>query len=41
MKYVKELMAGILSDWLLKDFGLLIDDPTPEDIEETLEEYEE
>jgi hypothetical protein len=41
MKYVKELMAEILSDWLLKDFGLLIDDPTPEDIEETLEEYEE
>ena len=34
-------MAEILSDWLLKDFGLLIDDPTPEDIEETLEEYEE
>ena len=41
MKYVKELMAEILSDWLLKDYGLLIDDPTPEDIEETLEEYEE
>ena len=41
MKYVKELMAEILSDWLLKDFGLLIDDPTPEDIDETLEEYEE
>ena len=41
MRYVKELMAEILSDWLLKDFGLLIDDPTPEDIEETLEEYEE
>jgi hypothetical protein len=41
MKYVKELMAEILSDWLLKDFGLLIDNPTPEDIEETLEEYEE
>ena len=41
MKYVKELMAEILSDWLLKAFGLLIDDPTPEDIEETLEEYEE
>jgi len=41
MRYVKELMAEILSDWLLKDFGLLIDDPSAEEIEETLEEYEE
>ena len=40
-KGIKTLMAEILTDWLLKDFGLLIDEPQPEDIEETLEGYEE
>jgi hypothetical protein len=38
---VKKTIAKMLSEWLLRDFGILIDKPTPEDIEKTLEEYEE
>ena len=37
---VKETLARLLAEWLFKDFGLLIDEPTPEEIEITLEEYE-
>jgi len=40
MKKVKEIMAELLAEWLFKDFGLLIDEPTSDDIEKTLEEHE-
>ena len=33
-------MAEMLSEWLLKDFGLLIDEPSEKEIAETLEEHE-
>jgi len=41
MKKVKEIMAEMLTEWLFRDFGLLIDEPTQEDIEKKLEEYKE
>ena len=34
---VKDEMARILAKWLFKDFGLLIEAPTEEDIVKTLE----
>ena len=34
-------MAEMLTEWLFRDFGLLIDEPTQEDIEKKLEEYKE
>ena len=37
---IKKTIAKMLSEWLLRDFGILIDKPTPEDIEKTLEKYE-
>ena len=37
---VKETLSRLLAEWLFKDFGVLIDEPTKEDIEKTLEEYE-
>jgi hypothetical protein len=37
---VKDIMARMLGEWLFKDFGLLIDEPTSEDIEKSLEEHE-
>ena len=40
-EHIKKTLARLLSDWLTKDFGVLIDEPTPEDIEKTLEKYEE
>jgi len=40
-KSVKEVMAEMLAEWLFKDFGLLIDEPSSKDIEKFLEEYEE
>ena len=36
---VKETLSRLLAEWLFKDFGVLIDEPTPKDIEKTLEEY--
>ena len=36
---VKDEMARILAKWLFKDFGLLIEAPTEEDIVKTLEEH--
>ena len=39
-KSVKEIMAEMLAKWLFKDFGLLIDEPTKDDIEKNLEEHE-
>ena len=32
-------MAGMLAEWLCKDFGLLIDEPSEKEIAETLEEH--
>ena len=37
---VKDIMARMLAEWLLRDFGLLLDEPTSKEIEKTLEEYE-
>jgi len=38
-KGVKDMMAGMLAKWLFKDFGILIDEPSEEEIAETLEEH--
>ena len=38
-KEMKQMMAEMLSEWLLKDFGLLIDEPSEKEIAETLEEH--
>ena len=32
-------MAEMLADWLFKDFGILIDEPSEQEIAETLEEH--
>ena len=40
-KKVKKIMAEMLAEWLLKDFGLLIDKPSEKEIVETLEGHEE
>ena len=39
-KNVKNVMAEMLAEWLFKDFGILIDEPTEKEIAETLEEHE-
>ena len=36
----KDVMSEMLAEWLFKDFGILIDEPTEKDIAETLEEHE-
>ena len=33
-------MAEMLAEWLFKDFGILIDEPSEKEIAETLEEHE-
>ena len=38
---VKDVMAKLLAEWLFRDFGILLDEPTPGEIEDTLELYEE
>ena len=38
-KSVKDIMAEMLAEWLSKDFGLLIDEPSEREIAETLEEH--
>jgi hypothetical protein len=38
-KSVKDIMAEMLAEWLFKDFGLLIDEPSKKDIAESLEEH--
>ena len=38
---VKDEMARILAKWLFKDFGLLIDEPTENEIAKELEEHGE
>ena len=37
---VKETLSKLLAEWLFKDFGVLLEEPTPRDIEEKLEEVE-
>ena len=39
-KDVKDIMAEMLAKWLFNDFGILIDEPSRNDIAETLEEHE-
>ena len=39
-KKVKDIMAEMLAEWLFKDFGILIDEPSEKEIAETLEEHE-
>ena len=38
-KDVKDVMSEMLADWLFKDFGILIDEPSEKEIAETLEEH--
>ena len=38
---IKKVMAKKLDEWLLKDFDLIIDPPTEEDICQGLEEHQE
>ena len=37
---VKKIMAKMLAEWLFKHFELLLEEPTEDDIEKTLEEHE-
>ena len=37
-KNVKDVMSEMLAEWLFKDFGILIDEPSEKEIAETLEE---
>ena len=39
-KSVKDVMSEMLAEWLFKDFGILIDEPSEKEIAETLEEHE-
>ena len=38
-KSVKDAMSEMLAEWLSKDFGILIDEPSEKEIAETLEEH--
>ena len=38
-KNIKNMMAGMLAEWIFKDFGILIDEPSEKEIAETLEEH--
>ena len=38
-KSVKDVMSEMLAEWLSKDFGILIDEPSEKEIAETLEEH--
>jgi len=39
-KSIKDIMSEMLAEWLFKDFGILIDEPSEKEIAETLEEHE-
>jgi hypothetical protein len=39
-KKIKDIMAEVLAEWLMKDFEFLIDEPSRKEIAETLEEHE-
>ena len=36
---MKDVMAKMLAEWLFKDFGLLIEAPTEDEISKALEEH--
>ena len=38
-KSIKDIMSEMLAEWLFKDFGILIDEPSEKEIAETLEEH--
>ena len=38
-KSVKDVMSEMLAEWLFKDFGILIDEPSEKEIAESLEEH--
>ena len=38
-KSVKDILSEKLAEWLFKDFGILIDEPSEKEIAETLEEH--
>ena len=40
-KKLKDIMAEMLAEWLFKDFEILIDEPSEQEIAETLEEHNE
>ena len=40
-KHIKKTLAKLLAEWLKKDFETLIDEPTANDIEKTLERAED
>ena len=40
-KSVKDIMSEMLAEWLFKDFGILIDEPSEKEIAETFEEHDE
>ena len=40
-KKIKDIMAEVLAEWLMKDFETLIDEPSRKEIAETLEEHDE
>tara|TARA_Y100000310_G_scaffold103883_1_gene102220 strand:+ start:351 stop:479 length:129 start_codon:yes stop_codon:yes gene_type:complete len=40
-EHIKKTLAKLLAEWLKDDFDVLIDEPTPKDIEETLEEAQD
>jgi len=39
-KSIKDIMSEMLAEWLFKDFGILIDEPSEKEIAETLEEHD-
>ena len=39
-KKIRNTMAEMLAEWLFKDFGILIDEPSEKEIAETLEEHD-
>ena len=39
-EHIKKTLAKLLTEWLKDDFEFLIDEPTPNEIEKTLEETE-
>ena len=39
-KSAKDIMSEMLAEWLCKDFGILIDEPSEKEIAESLEEHE-
>ena len=38
---MKDEMAKMLTEWLFRDFGILIEQPTEKEIIENLEEHED